>query len=158
MKENKMILSQRIVDNNVTKENDLFKEYIINVENYSRTHIFSDSEKGIISKTFKEYLFNVFGVSNQQELIKRVNGEWKLILEDGIKDFILNEREKIVIVYYGDYKEFYYYKMKTKKSTNAIKMLFNNDKIPPTSQITEIISKIADRSNVLNFTFNEKIL
>lgn len=156
MEENKMVLSQRIVNNDNTKENDLFKEYIINVENYSKTHIFSNIERGIISTTFKEYLYNVFDVSNQQELIKKVNGEWKLILEDGIDDFKLNEAEKIVTIYYGDYKKFYYNKMKTKNSANAIKMLFNDDKVPPTSQIADIIEKIADRSDALNFTINEK--
>ena len=107
-KKNKMILSQRIVNNDNTKENDLFKEYIINVENYSKTHIFSNIERGIISTTFKEYLYDVFDVSNQQELIKKINGEWKLILEDGIDDFKLNETEKIVTIYYGNYKMFYY--------------------------------------------------
>lgn len=155
-KKNKMILSQRIVNNDNTKENDLFKEYIINVENYSKTHIFSNIERGIISTTFKEYLYDVFDVSNQQELIKKINGEWKLILEDGIDDFKLNETEKIVTIYYGNYKMFYYNKMKTKNSSNAIKMLFNDDKVPPTSQIADIIAKIADRSDALNFTINEK--
>lgn len=156
MEENKMILSQRIVNNDNTKENDLFKEYIINVENYSKTHIFSNIERGIISTTFKEYLYNVFDVSNQQELIKKINGEWKLILEDGIDNFKLNKTEKIVTIYYGNYKMFYYNKMKTKNSANAIKMLFNDDKVPPTSQIANIIEKIADRSDALNFTMNEK--
>ncbi len=156
MEENKMILSQRIVDNDNTKENDLFKEYIINVENYSKTHIFSNIEKGIISTTFKEYLYNVFDVSNQLELIKKINGEWKLILEDGIDDFILDETQKVVTIYYGDYKIFYYDKMKTKNSANAIKMLFNDDKVPPTSQIADVIEKIADRSDALSFTINEK--
>jgi len=156
MEENKMILSQRIVDNDITKENDLFKEYIINVENYSKTHIFSNVEKGIISTTFKEYLYNVFDLSNQEELINKINGEWKLILEDGVDDFILDESKKIVTIYYGDYKIFYYDKMKTKNSANAIKMLFNDEKVPPTSQIADIIGKIAERSEVLNFTTNEK--
>ena len=35
-------------------------------------------------------------------------------------------------------------------------MLFNDNKISLTSQIADVIAKIADRSDALNFTINEK--
>ena len=154
-KNQEMSISRRVTGEGSTIQDTLFGDYAFEVESFSKTHFFmGDKNNGIISTEFKEYLYAPFGVSNQEELIHKINGEWNLIVTDGNEEPTLDELEKTVTVFLGDYEKYYALKRDRKNAAKTAKALYDNSAHISSVQVTDILQRIADRSD--DILFNKK--
>lgn len=152
----KVVLNTRVTSKDIYKQNDMFDHIIINVDEpeFVKSHLLDN--KNIISKEFREYLYNVFDVSKAEDLVKILGDGWSLIIEKGLSDPEVLKDNKIVKIYYDDFDFFYNDRKNISKSSKAVKDLFNSNKNPSTAQITKIIEKISDRSKEMTFIDKEK--
>lgn len=153
---NKVTINTREISKDGWKQNDMFDDVEINVDEniFIKSHML-DKNNGITSE-LREYLYNILDVSKVEDLVKILGVGWKLTIEDGISDPIISLQTKVLKIYYGDFEIFYFDKKNVSKSSKTIKDLFNDDKNPSTAQLTKIIEKIADRSKELTFIEKEK--
>lgn len=70
----KLIISKRKNIQESLDQYELFSNYIIEVEEYYKTHLFTNEEDGKISSSLKKYLYIVFNVSNQENLLMNTSG------------------------------------------------------------------------------------
>lgn len=155
MKE-KVFISTRKSTKENWDDNEIFNQIIVNAsrENFYKSHYLSSENQ--MTSEFKGYMKLVFDVTNIQELISKTKGDWKLVIEEGVNDPVVNVEEKGVTIYNEDFEIYYNDIKKMKGSSKTIKDLFDEKKKPSTANITRIIEKIADRSEQLTFIEKEK--
>lgn len=125
-------------------------ENLVNNKKYYKTHLFSKNE---FRKTFREYLNNINDISKKEELVKLFGKEWTLRIAEGSSENCcdIDHENKIFTIYYDDYERYYYDNKLVKNNSNTIKDLYDNSKIPSSTNVTNIIEKIAERSNEIVF-------
>lgn len=135
--------------------NELFSETIFEqgIENFHKSHLFHDNE---LNPRLKEYLYNVNGVTKIEELIQKFGKGWTLRIVPGEGDYNQEFIDKTFILYYDDYEKFYKDHKKVKESAKAVSELFDEEKIPNSKKITQVINQMAKRSNEFSFTNQEK--
>ena len=155
MKE-KVFVSTRKSTKENWDDNEIFNKIIVNVnrKNFYKSHYLNGDNQ--MTSEFKGYMKLVFDVTKIQELIEKTKGDWKLIIEEGINDPIVNTVDKQAVIYNDDFELYYNDIKKIKGSSKTIKDLFDETKKPSTANITRIIEKIADRSEQLSFIEKEK--
>lgn len=134
---------------------ELFKMVKLEVENYSKSHIYV-KENGEITSELKRYLYSVFNVTNEENLIEKTSG-FELYIKSGYGKADINLEKKKVCIYYDTFEMFYDGKKEISKATNAVKKLYEN-KQPSTLHISKVLSKISEKSDELNFKKSEKNL
>lgn len=122
----KLIISKRKNIQESLDQYELFSNYIIEVEEYYKTHLFTNEEDGKISSSLKKYLYIVFNVSNQENLLMNTSRWWNLYIRNGYGEPQINLSEKEASIYYDSYELFY--SAKTQIS-NAVKSVKNYMKI-----------------------------
>ena len=154
--QDKIFINTRRTSEDSWDTNELFNNIEINVQDdkFIKSHFYSKSMQ--MTSEFKEYMKIIFDVTKIQELIEKTEGEWILIIEDGIGDPKIDNVQKIVIIYNDDFEQFYNDIKRVKGSSKTVKDLFDDNKKPSTANITKIIEKIADRSEELTFIEKEK--
>lgn len=154
--QDKIIINTRRTSEDSWDTNELFNKIEIDVpeDKFIKSHFYSKNLE--MTSEFKEYIKIIFDVTKSEDLIKKMNGNYLLIIENGEGDPELNLQLKIVKVYYDDFDSFYWYKKNLKNSSKAVKYLFDDNKNPSTSQITKIIEQIAERSDSLSFVEKDK--
>lgn len=148
--------SQEIKDRSLTFYGVFGKiENLVNNKKYYKTHLFSKNE---FRKTFREYLFNINDISKKEELVKLFGNEWTLRIAEGSSENCcdIDHENKIFTIYYDDYERYYYDNKLVKNNSNTIKDLYDNSKIPSSTNVTNIIEKIAERSNEIVFNGEQK--
>lgn len=154
--EEKIFISTRKSTKENWDDNEIFNQIIVNAnrEKFYKSHYLSSENQ--MTSEFKGYMKLVFDVTNIQELIEKTKGDWKLVIEEGINDPVVNIEEKSATIYNEDFEMYYNDIKKMKGSSKTIKDLFDEKKKPSTANITRIIEKIADRSEQLTFLEKEK--
>lgn len=154
--EEKIFISTRKSTKENWDDNEIFNQIIVNTnrEKFYKSHYLSSENQ--MTSEFKGYMKLVFDVTNIQELIEKTKGDWKLVIEEGINDPVVNIEEKSATIYNEDFEIYYNDIKKMKGSSKTIKDLFDKKKKPSTANITRIIEKIADRSEQLTFLEKEK--
>lgn len=153
----KLIISKRKNIQESLEQYELFSNYIIEVEEYYKTHLFANEEDGEISSSLKKYLYTVFNVSNQENLLMNTSGGWTLYIRNGYGEPQINLSKKEASIYYDSYELFYSAKTQISNAVKSVKKLYENNN-PSTNQISKVISKISEKSEELNFSTNEKEL
>lgn len=154
--QDKIFINTRRTSEDSWDTNELFNNIEINAQDdkFIKSHFYSKNMQ--MTSEFKEYMKIIFDVTKIQELIEKTEGEWILIIEDGIGDPKIDNVRKKVIIYNDDFEQFYNDIKKVKGSSKTVKDLFDDNKKPSTANITKIIEKIADRSEELTFIEKEK--
>ena len=150
-----LIIKKRRNYENSFEPLELFKNVIIEVENYSKSHIYV-KENGEITSELKRYLYSVFNVTNEDNLVKETS-KFELYIKSGYGKSIIDKENKKVYIYYDTFELFYDGKKEISKATNAVKKLYE-DKQPSTLHISKVLSKISEKSDELNFKKSEKNL
>lgn len=157
MEDQQITISRRITGEGSMVEDALFASYNFEVESFAKTHFFSGEETHkVISSDFKEYLYGPFEVTNQLELIRKINGEWRLIVRDGMDPPTLDMADKNVVVFLGNFEEYYAKKRARRNAAKAAKSLYDDDAKISSRQIADIFERISYRSNEIHFTRKEK--
>lgn len=130
-------------------------ENLVEDSKYYKTHLFSKNE---FTKLFREYLYNINNISTKEELESLFGKEWILRIVDGFYDesYIIDYDKKIFTIFYDDYEKYYTDNKLIKKNSNTIKDLYDSSKIPNSNNVTNIINKIAERSNEIIFNDDQK--
>ncbi len=130
-------------------------ENLVEDSKYYKTHLFSKNE---FTKLFREYLYNINNISTKEELESLFGKEWILRIVDGFHDesYIIDYDKKIFTIFYDDYEKYYTDNKLIKKNSNTIKDLYDASKIPNSNNVTNIINKIAERSNEIIFNDDQK--
>lgn len=148
--------SQEIKDRSLTFHGVFGKiENLVEKKKYYKSHLFSKNE---FKKTFREYLYNINDISKKEELVQLFGNEWTLRIVEGTSENScdIDNDNKVFTIYYDDYETYYQDNKMVKKNTNTIKELYDNAKIPSSNNITNIIEKIAERSNEMVFNIDQK--
>lgn len=148
--------SQEIKDRSLTFHGVFGKiENFVDNKKYHKSHLFSKNE---FIKTFREYLYDINNISKKEKLENLFGEDWTLKIVDGSSDLCrdIDDINNIFTIYYDDYEKYYYDNKLVKKNSNAIKDLYDNDKVPSSNNVTNIISKIAERSNDIPFNLEQK--
>jgi len=95
-------------------------------------------------------------VTRTEDLIQKFGEGWTLKIVPGEGDYNQELKDKTFVLYYDDYEKFYNDKKKIKDSAKAVSELFDLEKTPNSKQIFQVIGKIAERSNDLCFSEQEK--
>jgi len=152
-----MSISRRITGEGSTVQDTLFADYVFEVDSFSKTHFFSgDRTNGIISTDFKEYLYEPFGVSNQEELINKIHGEWKLVVKDGDEAPTLDELSKTITVFLDNFEEYFSLKRERRNAARTAKALYDDSARISSIQVASLLQRIADKSDQLCFTKKQK--
>ena len=124
----KVFISTRKSTRENWDDNEIFNKIIINAnrQNYYKSHYLNSENQ--MTPEFKGYMKIVFDVTNIQELIEKTKGNWKLIIEEGINDPIVNNEAKEAIIYNEDFELYYNDIKKIKSSSKTIKDLFDEEK------------------------------
>ena len=125
----------------------------VDKEKYYKTHLFNKNE---FTKVFREYLYNVLDVSKKEELEAKFGEDWTLRIVNGYGDYNNISSNKVFTVYYDDFEDFYYSHKLIKNNSSTIKDLYDSNKIPSSTNVTNIVNKIAERSNEITFTPEQK--
>lgn len=130
-------------------------ENLVNKRKYYKTHLFSKNE---FKKTFREYLYNINNISKKEELVKLFGNEWTLRIADGTSETScdIDKENKIFTIYYDDYERYYQDNKLVKNNSNTIRDLYDYTKIPSSNNVTNIIGKIAERSDEIVFNDDQK--
>lgn len=151
----KIGISTQIKNNRDMQFNELFSNIVVEVpeKEYHRSHLFNNNE---LTPKFKEYLYNVTGVTRIEELIKKFGNGWILKIIPGEGDYNSEYNNNVFTLYYNDYELFYNQKKTIKSSSKAIVDLYDGNKIPNSKVIAQVLKKISDRSNEFSFSEIEK--
>lgn len=105
--EEKIFISTRKSTKENWDDNEIFNQIIVNAnrEKFYKSHYLSSENQ--MTSEFKGYMKLVFDVTNIQELIEKTKGDWKLVIEEGINDSIVNIEEKSTIIYNEDFEIYY---------------------------------------------------
>ncbi len=95
-------------------------------------------------------------MTRTEDLIQKFGEGWTLKIVPGEGDYNQELKDKTFVLYYDDYEKFYNDKKKIKDSAKAVSELFDLEKTPNSKQISQVIGKIAERSNDLCFSEQEK--
>ena len=138
---NKITISTRETSKDTWKQNEMFDDIEIKVEDkkFIKSHMLDNKNR--ISSELREYLYNILDVSNVEDMTKILGDGWRLIIEKGISDPVVSIKDKTVTIYYDDFEFFYSEKKNITKSSKTVKDLFNNNRNPSTAQLTKIIKK-----------------
>ena len=154
----KLIISRRKNVQDSFEQYELFSNYILEVDEYYKTHLFVNEENGEVSPSLKKYLYSIFDVSNQDNLLSNMNdGNWTLYIKSGYGEPSINTKKKEASIYYDSFEMFYDSKKQISNAVSSVKKLYEN-KHPSSNQISKVISKISEKSEELNFSSSDKYL
>ena len=122
-------------------------------ERYFKTHLFTKNE---FTTYFREYLYNILNVTKKDELRAKFGEDWTLRIIEGYGDYTDQSSDKVFTIYYDDFEDYYNSQKMIKNNSNTIKKLYDKDKIPSSSGVTNIVNKIAERSNEISFSLEQK--
>ena len=148
-------IKTQIQNNRDMQFNELFSKIEIEVpaKKYFKSHLFSGNE---LSSKLKEYLYNICDVTRTEGLIQMFGSGWTLKIVPGEGDYNREYNNKVFTLYYDDFEKFYNDKKQIKDSAKAVSELYNIEKKPNGKQISNVISKISERSGEIIFSEREK--
>lgn len=154
----KLIISRRKNIQDAFEQYELFSNYIIEVDEYYKTHLFANEDDGEISSQLKKYLYMVFNVSNQDNLLNNINdGDWTLYIKSGYGEPTINTKNKEASIYYDSFEIFYDSKKQITNAVSSVRKLYE-EKNPSSNQLTKVIAKISEKSGELVFSQSDKNL
>ena len=125
----KLIISRRKNIQDAFEQYELFSNYIIEVDEYYKTHLFANEDDGEISSQLKKYLYMVFNVSNQDNLLNDINdGDWTLYIKSGYGEPTINTKSKEASIYYDSFEIFYDSKKQITNAVSSVRKLYEEKK------------------------------